>query len=450
MRLNLILSSFALAAAPLLLKAQQPVSLSLKDCMEYAISNSTKVRIQQAASDDARLNRRDAIFSAFAPGVNGTTYAYYNFGRAIDPETNTYTNSTSFHNSYSISAGITLFDGFKAVNNLKISDISIKLGASKEEQIEAEICLATMEAYCNVVYFSKMVDICKSQAAVAEESLRKALRQEELGQKGHADVVEMDSNLADKEYQYVNAMNKLNDARITLEDVIFWSEEYDLVIDTEIPEVLEDRVLSDSLSIAEMIGNAQANLPAARIAGFNLQNAKSELAAARGHLLPKLDAYAGWSTTYFTYPGSGSKMAPFHNQFRNNGGEYVELSLNIPIFNGFQRHSAIARKKNAVVKASAEYDQKMKDISNEVRRAIQDREGASAAYIQAKRKADVQEEAYSLNRKKLEQGMISAIEYQTASNNYLEANAQRLNSFLTFFIKKSVVAYYNGIRFIDQ
>ena len=35
-----------------------------------------------------------------------------------------------------------------------------------------------------------------------------------------------------------------------------------------------------------MIGNAQANLPAARIAGFNLQNAKSELAAARGR-----DAY---------------------------------------------------------------------------------------------------------------------------------------------------------------
>ena len=105
---------------------------------------------------------------------------------------------------------------------------------------------------------------------------------------------------------------------------------------------------------------------------------------------------------------------------------------------------------NAVAKASAEYDQKMRDISAEVRRAVQDRDGASAAYIQAQRKSDVQEEAYSLNMKKLEQGLISPIEFQTASNNYLEANAQRLNSLLTYFIKRSVVNYYNGVDYINQ
>lgn len=92
----------------------------------------------------------------------------------------------------------------------------------------------------------------------------------------------------------------------------------------------------------------------------------------------------------------------------------------------------------------------MRDISAEVRRAVQDRDGASAAYIQAQRKSDVQEEAYSLNMKKLEQGLISPIEFQTASNNYLEANAQRLNSLLTYFIKRSVVNYYNGVDYINQ
>lgn len=428
-----------------------PTPMTLKECMEYAISNSTKVRIQQAANDDARLARRDAIFDAFTPEISGSGSAYYNFGRAVDPKTNTYVTTTSFHNSYGVSAGITLFNGFKAVNNLRVSKTSIALGNSQEDQIEADICLATMEAYCNVLYYSQLANICKSQVEVAEESLAKARRQEELGQKGHADVVEMDSNLADKQYQLVEANNKLNDARITLEDVMFWSEPQELVIDTTLPATIDgERVLTDSLAMEDMVDFAQSNNPAARVARFNLMNAKRELNTARWQLLPSLSAYAGWSTTYFTYPGSGTASDPFRTQFKNNGGEYVQLSLNIPIFSGLQRHSNIARKKNAVAKASAEYDQKMRDISAEVRRAVQDRDGASAAYILAQRKSDVQEEAYSLNMKKLEQGLISPIEFQTASNNYLEANAQRLNSLLTYFIKRSVVNYYNGVDYIDQ
>ena len=261
----------------------------------------------------------------------------------------------------------------------------------------------------------------------------------------------MDSNLADKQYQLVEANNKLNDAKITLEDVMFWSEPQELVIDTTLPATIDgERVLTDSLAMEDMVDFAQSNNPAARVARFNLMNAKRELNTARWQLLPSLSAYAGWSTTYFTYPGSGTASDPFQTQFKNNGGEYVQLSLNIPIFSGLQRHSNIARKKNAVAKASAEYDQKMRDISAEVRRAVQDRDGASAAYILAQRKSDVQEEAYSLNMKKLEQGLISPIEFQTASNNYLEANAQRLNSLLTYFIKRSVVNYYNGVDYIDQ
>ena len=428
-----------------------PTPMTLKECMEYAISNSTKVRIQQASNGDARLARRDAIFDAFTPEISGSSSAYYNFGRAVDPKTNTYVTTTSFHNSYGVSAGITLFNGFKAVNNMRISKTSIALGNSQEDQIEADICLATMEAYCNVLYYSQLADIYKSQVEVAEESLAKARRQEELGQKGHADVVEMDSNLADKQYQLVEANNKLNDARITLEDVMFWSEPQELVIDTTLPATIDgERVLTDSLAMEDMVDFARTNNPAARVARFNLMNAKRELNTARWQLLPSLSAYAGWSTTYFTYPGSGTASDPFRTQFKNNGGEYVQLSLNIPIFSGLQRHSNIARKKNAVAKASAEYDQKMRDISAEVRRAVQDRDGASAAYILAQRKSDVQEEAYSLNMKKLEQGLISPIEFQTASNNYLEANAQRLNSLLTYFIKRSVVNYYNGVDYIDQ
>ena len=101
--------------------AQDTATMNLKDCMRYAVEHSTKVRIQDANNRDAQIDRRDAILAAFTPQVNGSTYAYSNFGRSIDPETNTYSRTTSFHNGYSLSAGMTLFNGFQAVNNLKIT-----------------------------------------------------------------------------------------------------------------------------------------------------------------------------------------------------------------------------------------------------------------------------------------------------------------------------------------
>ena len=63
--------------------------------MEYALEKSAKLRIQEADVDDARLARRDAILDAFTPEINAGTYTYSKFGRNEDPETNTFSNTTS-------------------------------------------------------------------------------------------------------------------------------------------------------------------------------------------------------------------------------------------------------------------------------------------------------------------------------------------------------------------
>ena len=145
--------------------------MTLRDCMEYAISNSTQIRIQQAEIGDAQIAQRNAVLRAFTPSVSGGTYAYYNFGRSIDPETNISVTETSFHNGYSLGAGIDLFNGFSAVNNLKISKTSLAIGRTQEKQVEADICLAVMEAYYNVVYYKQLCDIYEAQVAASESML---------------------------------------------------------------------------------------------------------------------------------------------------------------------------------------------------------------------------------------------------------------------------------------
>ena len=438
-----------LGALATTVKAQDTITMDLKGCMNYAVEHSTKMRIQQADNRDAQIDRRDAILAAFTPQVSGNTYAYYNFGRSIDPETNTYTVVTSFHNGYSLSAGMYLFNGFHAVNNLKITKTAQQMGLTKEQQTVDQICLATIEAYCNVLYYIELEKALQGQVATAEKSLQLASRQEQLGQKSHADVVQMQSDLAERQYLLATCRNNLNSAVITLKDVMFWPIEEPLKIDGSITQ--QSLLINEPVDAQTMVAQAQHTMPSVLLAEGTMKNAQLALKTAKWQLLPTLALYGGWSSSYFTYPGrEGYVPTPYFDQIKNNRGEYVQLSLNIPIYDRLSSHSNIAKRKNAYDRAQADYDQALRDVEAEVLRAVADRDGAADALRQAETRATLQQEAFSLNGKRFEQGLISSIEYQTASNNYLNALAEQLNARLQYFIKNSVVKYYGGIPYLDQ
>ena len=426
--------------------------MSLKDCMEYAVENAAQVQVQRTKVGDARLDRRDAILTAFTPSIEASTYGYYRWGRSIDPETNTYVTTTSLNNGWSVSAGITLFDGFSALNNIKIAKTSLSMGLTRERQEEDKVCLATMEAYFNVLYYTELVGILAEQVENAQSALTLASRQEELGVKGHADVVQMEADLADREYELVSARNSLADAKITLEDVMLWPVGEELVIDTSLDSLdATTSGASGNVIVEDIILKARASMPSVLVAKGALDNAKYALRTAKWQSLPTLGLYGGWSTSYYTYPGQvGYTPTPYWNQFTNNGGEYLQLSLSIPIYDRLSKFTKLSKRRNEYRRAAIEYDKSLRDVESEVRRAVSDCDGAESALLQAERRAGAQEEAYRLNSRKFEQGLISSIEYNTASSNYLKAKAERLNALLKWQLKRRVVSYYNGVRYIDQ
>ncbi|MBQ9469730.1 MAG: TolC family protein [Bacteroidales bacterium] len=439
------LIAITLAAAPAMPMQAQPEAtapLSLKQCMEHAMERTAQLRIKRAEADNARINRREAILAAFTPVVNAGTSAYYNFGRSIDPQTNTYFNTTSFHNGYEISAGIDLFNGFSAVNNMRIARMGVLMAQSEQQQAEANVCLAVMEAYYNVLYYNTLLSIYTEQVGNAEAALKVAQRQEQLGQKGHADVLQMEADLADRRYDLLNMQHMHADQLMVLSDLMLWPLDQPLAIDTTLPAP------PAATSSEGVLDFAMEHNPALQRASLSVDRAQRELSTARWQRLPKVGLYAGWSTNYFSY--QGIQTAPFANQLKNNSGEYVQLALSIPIWGRMQRQSNVARKRNALTVANAELDQKRRDVESEVRRAMHDRDDAALALQQAQRRAEVQNQTYALNLKRLQQGLISPIEFQTASNSYLKAQADATSALFKLLIKHAVVRYYGGEEYINQ
>ncbi len=421
--------------------AQDTAVMTLRDCIRYALSHSAEMRVLQADLGDAQLARRNAILNAFTPAVSGDVYAYSNFGRSIDPETNTYSTTTSFHNGYGVSAGITLFNGFRAVNNLKITKLAESTGVTKIQQSEDRIRLATMEAYCNVLYYTELLKTLQSQTETAEAALRLVQRQRELGQKSPADVLQMEADLSDRRYRFIVCENQLQNAYITLKDIMLYPTEQPF----SVTDVEMDTVLSDAVRGME-VSRAAELLPAVIIAENERQTARLTLKTAKWQLLPSLSLYGGWSSTYFTYPGRTDYVpVPYWRQLSDNGGEYVQLSLSIPIYDRLSRQTEIARRRNDCDRAEARYAQARQTVEAEIHRALADRDGAAAALRQAEQQAALQQQLYMLSARQFEQGLISALDYRTVADNHLNATAELLNAKLQLFLKTWVVRLYFGM-----
>lgn len=410
----------------------QPMSLSA--CMDFAVSHSTEMRLSAADRSDERAEKVQAILGAFTPSVSAQSYAYNQYGRNLDPETNTYTDFTTFHNGYSLSAGITLFDGFQAINRLRIAKVQQQMGLTQERQTADEVRLATMEAYYQVVYYDRLVDVLRLQATTADSALFKAQREEELGRKGHADVVQMESEQAQRQFQLTQAEGQLQQALLTLKETMCWP-------------------LDSSLSITKTImknennnGNDNENafvLPSVQIAEAHLRQAQLQLQQARGAWSPSLSLNAGWSTTYYTYPDmAGYQPLPFREQWKNNGGEYVQLTLSIPIYSKGQHSLALSKSKNEVSRAQTRLEQAQRERDNALCRVRDEVATAQAAARQAERMAEVKHQAFLLAQRQYALGLITAIEYQTASQSFLTAEADSINALLQLQLKQHQLNYY--------
>ena len=100
----------------------------MQQCMQYAVEHNHEVKQSELELDNYKATKTGAIGN-FLPSVDAGIGAQYNFGRAIDPETNLYTDVSTFYNGYSLEASLPVFDGFSRLHALKAAKASELMGS---------------------------------------------------------------------------------------------------------------------------------------------------------------------------------------------------------------------------------------------------------------------------------------------------------------------------------
>lgn len=417
--------------------AQAPMGLD--ECMDYAVEHSPAVAQAALTNADYRQDFIESV-AALAPSLGTSSYAYVNYGRSIDPETNTYTTNGNFSNAYSVSGSMPVFAGLSGINTVRMNKVIRAMGGEALQQVKDQVAVNAMQAYFDVVYYTESSRLAEEQLATSRTTLAQTEKQYELGLKSAADVAEIESQVASNDFLLTQQRNALALAEITLKETMNWPADEELAVDTD---VAVDVPLYGR-SLGEVTDFAVENHPKALEAQYEVRSKQLNLAIARGNMWPSVSFSSGYSTSYFTSLDDDAVARSFRAQFRDNRGYYFQFYMSIPIFNGLSRRTSRNRARNALRSTEQRRTQTLRTLQSEVAQTYQQMQGFGKEYVQAVKKTAAAELAHKAVLSKFDKGLMSALDVQTSADKLMEARAQKLQARLQYIIKYRLVEWYDG------
>ena len=426
-------------------------SWSLDDCMKYAVEHATEVKREVVNARQRKQDYQHAV-AGFLPTVTGGVQGQYAWGRNIDPETNTYNNVTTFNNYYQLYAELNVFDGFATINALKQAKLSRDYSATAMQKIQDDRAIDVMQKYVDAAYAEASIRIASEKMNESKRMLAKMQRLYELGEKGRPDVVQMESQVAEDEYNLTHQENVAKQSLLALKSAMNFpvDEELKILIAEErnLKLKAENKEVSASYTNSEAVYQGFQHIsPDLKSAEYEVERARYDYKIAKGRLLPSLSLGGGISTNYYKNLSQKGQYDGFASQFRNNQGEYLALTLSIPIYNSDRWHS-VKKARNDWQLAQVNLEETRRKLHDQIAQAVMDAEGYAKELHQMQKKVASDSLAYHMSSRKFEEGMLSTFDLHTAAQTLLESRIKELQMQMLLIIKQRLVAYYQGENLI--
>lgn len=411
---------------------------TLDRCIAYAVAHSRDVRLQEYNLCDSRSQQQRAI-GAFLPSVDASSGVQYNFGRAIDPKTNTYTDVGTFSNGYSLSASLSVFEGLRRYHALRVAKASVLLGRQGIQAQKDAVAMEVLRAYLDVQYYFGAVRLAREKRRESRELLRQAEMMIEVGTKGETDRLQMQSALAADEFEVERQEGLLEKASLALKRAMDYPVEDSLVLDTVV--VFEEKLLMEAADV--IYRQAETWNPSIQQAETSLRIARYQLKSAKASLFPSLSFGAGVSTSYYKDLGSRS-VRTFEEQMKNNLGQYLSFTLSIPIFGRLNTITNIRDRRNDLQQARENLDNQRQELYRLIKEAVADQNSSCREVDKMEKKVAADSAAATVLVRKWEEGLASPLDVQTANVTLLQSRVQHLQCRLNWLFNVRILEYYQG------
>lgn len=452
---------------------------TLEQCIQYANQNSLTIKQAAFAVKSAQITEKQSRFSRL-PSLNSNANVGFQFGRTIDPTTNTFSNNNTSFSSIGVNTGVILFNGFRIKNTIEQSQYDLKAAEKDIESTRNDLSLNIANAYLNILLADEQLLNGNKQLEQAQQQLERTDKLINVGSIPRNDRLNLLSQIAQAEQTVVQAQNSLDLAYLTLKQLLELEPTQDIVVEKPAVTIPQDAT-PELFNLEEIYNYAVNNQPQIQAGEIRIKSAHKGKDIAKSGLYPTISASAGLSTNWssqfkdFNNPTLGNVTTtigpalpveingqpallattqinqevtfpkkPFGDQLNENLGENIGLSISIPIFNNYSNKANIARAEIGILNQEIANKRAKNQLKSNIQNAIANAKAAKKSYEATQKSKEAASLALDNAKKRFELGAISTFELANAQITYDQSEINLTTAKYQYLFNIKVVDFYMG------
>ena len=390
-----VAASLAVAAT---VRAQEAMSVDLQTAMASAVQHNKQ--LQASALDRETYYQkvceaRSQGLPQVSASLTGTTY----FGK----EMNFGEMAIKMPNSLTLAATASWTFAMQQVASVKVAKIAQRLTDATVEQTELDVKANVADTYYAVLTLQRNLDILKDNLVDMQEIANHTARCYEVGTLEQTDVDQININVSTIQNSILSLQRSLESTK----KLLVLQMGIDIATKIEVTQTLDAALEANR-------GVDTASLDISKNAQYKQLLISREV----GEQTVKLRKFAYIPTFTAAYQYSNAIKGGFMN-FDHVGN----LTLNIPIFSGFQRHSQLKQAQIDLRKTETNIALLEDNLAQNAEQYAFDLQTATDAYDLQKKNLEVARRVLQNYRNKYDQGALSSLDLTQANTNYLSAES---------------------------
>ena len=387
--------------------------LTLQEAIRIGLQQNYDIRIADKQEDIAE-NNVTLGNAGFLPNVDGRasrTFSENNSRQEFQARPPVVrTGATSNNISSSVALNWTIFDGmgmFIELDRLKTLEKSGKL---LTRQVIENTVADISDAYYEVVRQSRRIQALEDAIAISQQRIDLAQAQYEVGVRAKVEILRAQVDFNADRSELLRQEEALQNAKITLNQLLGRAPTTTFIATDSIQ-------VDHTLNYSQVDNALMASNPLLQRLQLNREIAVLDIKAVRASRFPTI----GIASAYNFSRSEAEPLNEFQAQFNRNHGYNYGLTLNVPIFNGFNINRLAQNARINLETSNLELQREQNRLQAEVARAYSQYANRLKLLELEETNVKLAQENANIALERYKLGLLTAIELREAQRNQLLA-----------------------------
>lgn len=416
---------------------------TLQRCLDYAAENNITLKKNRLSELDAAEQLKmsqAALFPSLSFSMSQSV-GYRPFQEATVIVQNgmaTSTNNKITENgSYGLNANWTVWNGGINQKNIQAQKLQTELSAVQTDQTLKTIQEQIAQLYVQILYTVEAKRVNEQLAATAQQQLERGQERYKVGDLAKADVAQLESQVAQTQYDVVNAQTQIDGYKRQLKALL--QLDINTPFDVAADEVSDAQALLPIPDKAEVYAKALNTRPEMRAAQLQADAANLQLDIARRGYLPSISINAGVGDSHYS-----ASHDSYGEQLKRNLNGSIGLGVSVPIFDNRRNKTSVERAKINKTTAALDLLDRQTTLGSNIENIWLQATSAQQRFISADAAVKSQETNYELINEQFKAGLKNIVDLLQARDNMLQAQQSKLQSKYMTILNTQLLHFYEG------